>query len=107
MREIANPKTNIQHLVNAVLRANNENMEVFNNGDVTNKGYIVVNNGTGYAVSIDENNEITSCTCPHHKFRNVVCKHMITVGLQKGLSLAGLPEATAKKQEHYLVSSVK
>lgn len=97
MREVLNPKTNVEHIINATIRAEREDMTILKNGDPNTKGYIVVHNGVGYVVKTDINGEVAGCTCPHHTYRNVICKHMIKVALKNGLSVADLPEVKNKE----------
>jgi len=97
MKEFRKPKTNVEHMVNAVVRAGQEEMTIVKNGDPNIEGYIVVHGNTGYVVKTNKASEISHCTCAHHTFRNVICKHMIKVALAHGLSVADLPEVTGKE----------
>lgn len=97
MKEFKKPKTNVEHVINAIIRADQEEMVIVKNGDPNIKGYIVIHGNTGYMVKTTENGEISHCTCAHHTFRNVICKHMIKVALAHGLSVADLPEVTGKE----------
>jgi hypothetical protein len=100
MNEISNPRTNVEHMINAAIRAGKEEMTVLKNGDPNTNGFIVVHNDIGYVVRTDRNGEVASCTCPHHTFRNVICKHMIKVALENGLSVADLPDVTGKEVKY-------
>jgi hypothetical protein len=99
IKEVKSPKTNTQHFINAIVRASNETMTVINNGDPNTKGFIVIHNGAGYIVPINDKGEITGCTCHHHFYRNAICKHMIKVAMQKGLSLSDIPAITEKEEK--------
>jgi hypothetical protein len=81
--------TNLQHLQNAIERATNEEMVVVQNGEPGSTGFIVVNGGKGYNVSVHEN-MVTRCSCPHNTFRNVICKHMVKVSMTQELNISGL-----------------
>lgn len=109
MKEISAPRTNVEHMINAIVRADNETMAIAKNGDPNQKGYIIIHDGTGYLVNTNYNNEITNCTCPHNTFRHVICKHMIKVALKHGLSIAGLPEMASKenKEENEKIKPLK
>jgi uncharacterized Zn finger protein len=81
--------TNLQHLQNAIQRANTEEMMVLKNGAPDNNGFIVVNGEKGYNIEVHEN-MVTRCSCPHNVFRGVICKHMVKVSLEKELNISGL-----------------
>jgi hypothetical protein len=46
--------------------------------------FFVINkeNENGYEVTVVDNKAV-SCTCPHHVYRQVACKHMFTVQLNE------------------------
>lgn len=56
---------------------------------VTDQVAIAVNldQGTEYDISI-ENNEVTNCTCPHHHYRGVNCKHMYAASFQLNVPIS-------------------
>ena len=78
--------TNTQHFINAVKRANEENMTIIKNGAKDSQSYIVINDDKGYNVSVQEG-KVTGCSCPHHSFRGVICKHMVKVSLERNLDI--------------------
>lgn len=80
--------TQTQHIINAVLRAQNEEMIVVKSGAPESKNYIVVHDNKGYEVFV-HGRHITRCTCPHNTYRSVVCKHMVKVALEERLEIAG------------------
>lgn len=80
-------QTKLEALINSINVANKEGLKVLDSG----KGgieFVVINNEgeAGYLVTT-ENNKVTSCNCPNHQFRQVVCKHMIKVALNKKLEV--------------------
>jgi hypothetical protein len=81
--------TNLEHLIKGVDRAKSEDMNIINNGDINNPGFIVISGDNGYVVPVKDS-KIQGCSCPHHSMRGVVCKHMIKVSLTKGLDIAQL-----------------
>lgn len=57
-------------------KINNEEFNIYN-----------LDNRTGYIVSLLDD-LIIDCTCPHHRYRNVVCKHQIAVASEYNLLIA-------------------
>lgn len=82
--------TNLKTFINSMEKAKTENMTIVNSTETkTTKDFVVLNNGNGYLVHTEENTVIT-CNCPHHTFRNAICKHMIKVSMDKGMDIKGL-----------------
>lgn len=81
--------TNLNHLLNSIERAKDEEMIIFENYGVDAEGYTVINDGRAYQVKV-ENDEIVECNCPHHYHRGVICKHMIKISLEKQLDIKQL-----------------
>ena len=71
------PITKYQHLKNEEERANQDFMLI---GDDGKGNYLVLNtnNKNIYQVTV-ENDKVISCECPHHIYRNCICKHMFYV----------------------------
>ena len=68
--------------INSINRALTERMTIVKSG--SNDNFVVIHNAKAYVVQV-EDNIITSCDCPNHKYRNVICKHMIKVSNRKKL----------------------
>lgn len=81
--------TNTQHFMNAIERAQNEEMTIIKNGAPNSEDFIVINGDKGYNVEV-ENNQVIKCNCPHNHFRNVICKHMVKVSLTKHINIQQL-----------------
>lgn len=70
-------KTIAEMEFDSIIRAQNENLSC----EYISENHYIVHNldkYTCYDVTIDENGYYT-CSCPHHIYRNVKCKHIIKV----------------------------
>jgi hypothetical protein len=83
--------TNTQHFINAVVRAQSEDLIVIKGAH----GFIVINQegDIGYNIIV-EDNEIVACDCPHATFRQIVCKHMVKSSLVKNINIKALSPTT-------------
>jgi hypothetical protein len=70
-------KTEAQMVRDAYNRSDREDHSVMKLND---QEYLVKNytNNSSYIVEVDDN-FIYNCSCPHHVYREVICKHMISV----------------------------
>lgn len=90
--------TNTRHFINAIQRAQTEDIQIFPNGTPGNKGFIAINNGKGYNIEVVDN-EIIRCSCPHNVYRGVICKHMVKASLEKGINIAQLNTIAEREAE--------
>lgn len=83
--------TNTQHFINAIQRAQNEEMVIIKNGAPNSEDYIVINQegSAGYNITIKDN-QIIECSCPQNHHRKVICKHMVKVSLEKHINIQQL-----------------
>lgn len=82
-------KTQVQMLQDSINKTQEEKFIIFESGEKCEGiNYIVINEESkkGYKVTTD-GQKVTSCDCPHHKFRGMLCKHMIKVSIEKELNI--------------------
>lgn len=79
--------TKLQMMVNLIKTMEEEDLIVINSG----KGgidFIVINNEQDFGYVINtQDNKVTKCNCSHHLHRDVICKHMLKVALEKNLEI--------------------
>jgi len=101
--------TNLQHLINSIEREeiNKLSFNLTSIGSPIKEGYIVSNiaNNQSYEILINDDEEIISCSCPHHYYRGVICKHMIHAAIEKELSINGLSKKPARFKLDELINS--
>jgi hypothetical protein len=85
-------KNQITMLKESIERAENEKFIIYNCGGVQEnkqiKQYVIINddNQNAYNVTV-EGSKVIKCDCPHHTYRNSVCKHMIKIAMEKNLEI--------------------
>lgn len=84
-------KTKYQMQLDSFDRALEQDIKAINLSEIgrSSKQIIVQNydHNTVYEIIIKDN-EIISCNCPHHFYRNVICKHMVAVMMQSHIKIA-------------------
>lgn len=83
----SNQKTKLEYLLDAIKLCEKENFKIINSGKGGNQFIVINNEGDyGYLVTV-ENNLVKNCNCPHHQYRQAICKHMVKVAIDKKLEL--------------------
>lgn len=79
----------IEMIKNAMVKAEEEKFIIFESGAKTeNVNFIVISENSQKAYNVKTDGvKVISCDCPHHQFRNVPCKHMFKVVMEKDLNI--------------------
>jgi hypothetical protein len=93
--------TNLDHLLKGIEKAKVEKMQIYKHGAPASEGYVVIHQKIAYNVEVKDG-QVSKCSCPHHHFRGVICKHMVKVSMQYNLNIAGLSVETEGSKEQEL-----